>query len=84
MLDQEQLDEKEIATIAGRILSEKFIEVARTHTVLYVKDDVLMSKAPNGIPVIIKHLTGRNPDLAKQFISRGTFKIKKRRVKPDK
>lgn len=43
-----------------------------------------MSKEPNGIPTIIKHLFGRNPDLARQFISRGTFKIKKKKVKLNK
>ena len=70
-------DESDIAAKAARVLSESFIKAARTETVLYVKNDAVWSKAPNGDPILIKQLFGRNPDLAKKFASRGTYKIKK-------
>ena len=70
-------DEREIATTAAKVLHERFIEAARTETVLYVKNDAVWSKAPNGDPILIKQLFRSNPDLAKKFASRGTYKIKK-------
>ena len=70
-------DEREIAATAAKVLHERFIEAARTETVLYVKNDAVWSKAPNGDPILIKQLFRRNPDLAKKFASRGTYKIKK-------
>ncbi|WP_312536630.1 hypothetical protein [Acinetobacter variabilis] len=75
---QSEEDERDIAATAAKILNERFIEVARTETVLYVKNDAVWSRSPNGDPVLIKRLFGRNPDLAKKFASRGTYKIKKR------
>ena len=40
-------------------------------------------KELNGHPIVIKHLSGRNPELAQRVASRGTFKIKKRKVSQD-
>lgn len=71
-------NEREIAKAAALVLQKRFIEVARTRTVLYVKNDIVWSKAPNSKPVLVKKLSGRNPDLAKRFAGRGTYKIKKR------
>jgi hypothetical protein len=51
--------------------------------VLYVENDSLVSKMPNRTPIVIKHLSGRNPELAQRVASRGTFKIKKRKVSQD-
>lgn len=82
MPTQDQMSEREIATEAALVLQKRFIEVARNGTVLYVQNDALMSKAPNSAPVFIKKLSGRNPDLAKRFASRATFKIKKCDVEP--
>lgn len=70
-------DESDIAATAAKVLRERFIETARTATVLYVKKDAIWSKTPNGNPILIKLLSGRNPDLAKKVASRGTYKIKK-------
>lgn len=72
------VNEREIAKAAALILQKRFIEVARTKTVLYVENDIVWSKAPNSEPVLVKKLSGRNPDLAKSFAGRGTYKIKKR------
>jgi hypothetical protein len=69
-------NEREIAKAAALVLQNRFIEVARTRTVLYVKNDIVWSKAPNSEPVLVKKLSGRNPDLAKRFAGRGTYKIK--------
>jgi hypothetical protein len=69
-------NEREIAKAAALVLQKRFIEVARTRTVLYVKNDIVWSKAPNSEPVLVKKLSGRNPDLAKRFAGRGTYKIK--------
>lgn len=77
-IDERDIDEHDIATAGAHILRERFITVSRTETVLYVKNDIVWSKAPNGEPVFVKQLSGRNPDLSKKFINRGTFKIKKR------
>ncbi|MBO3661687.1 hypothetical protein [Acinetobacter variabilis] len=76
-------NEAEIATLAGRALRAKGIEVAQRETVMYVVNDTVVSKAPNSAPVVIKHLSGRNPKLAKLVASRGTFKIKKRKFNDD-
>ncbi len=38
---------------------------------------------PNGVPILVKHLDGRNPDLAHRFAERRTFKIIKRKVSQD-
>lgn len=73
-------DESDIATAAARVLCESFIENARTNTVLYVENDAIWSKAPNSTPVLIKKLSGRNPDLAQKIAIRGTYKIKKRNI----
>ena len=71
-------NEREIAKAAALVLQNRFIEVARTRTVLYVKNDIVWSKTPYSEPVLVKKLSGRNPDLAKRFAGRGTYKIKKR------
>ena len=82
MTIQNPLNEREIANAAALVLQKRFIEAARNGTVLYLENDALMSKAPNSAPVLVKKLSGRNPDLAKRFASRGTYKIKKRDVDP--
>lgn len=76
-------NESDIASEAARILQECFIEAVQTGTVLYVENDNLMSKTVNGAPILIKHLEGRNPDLAHRFAGRRTFKIKKRKINRD-
>ncbi len=73
-------DESDIATAAARELCKSFIENARTNTVLYVENDAIWSKAPNSTPVLIKKLSGRNPELTKKIDRSGTYKIKKRNI----
>ncbi|MDA3508737.1 hypothetical protein MJ004_10730 [Acinetobacter junii] len=80
MTIEESVNEKDIAKAAALVLQNCFIEVARTKTVLYVKDDIVWSKSPNSAPVLVKKLSGRNPELAKRFAARGTYKFKKRNV----
>ena len=75
--------EREIASQAACALRETFIAEAQRGTVLYVENDNLMSKTPKGVPIVVKHLEGRNPDLARRFAGGGTFKIKKRKVSQD-
>ncbi len=82
-LINENDDEREIASQAAYALRESFITAAQSGTVLYVENDNLMSKTPNGVPILVKHLDGRNPDLARCFAGRGTFKIKKCKVSQD-
>lgn len=77
MTTRKAIDEHDIATAAAHILQERFITVSRTETVLYVKNDIVWSKAPNNKPVFVKQLSGRNPDLCKKLLSHGTFKLKK-------
>ena len=72
--------EREIAEAAARVLHDSFIEAAQTGPVLYVENDVLMSKAPNQPPVVIKRLF-RNPEFSKQLPTQGTVKIKKQDIK---
>lgn len=74
------MSEKKIASAAALALQKRFIEVAGTRTVLYVENDSVWRKAPNSAPVLIKKLSGRNPELAKRFAARGTYKVKKRCV----
>jgi hypothetical protein len=73
-------DESDIADAAAQVLRETFIKVSRTETVLYVENDAVWSKASNSTPILIKQLSGRNPELAKKFSSRRTYKIKKRNI----
>lgn len=80
MTTQKPLTERDIAILAARILQESFITAVRSGTVFYVENDALMKKDPNCQPVLIKQLFGRNPNLAKKFASRGTYKIKKRNI----
>ena len=80
MTTRNRTSESEIATAAANILRERFIAVASNDRVLYVENDTLISKAPNGKPIFIKKLSGRNLELSRQFNGRRTFKIKKRNV----
>jgi len=73
-------DERDIASAAARILRETFIKNARINTVLYVEHDAIWSKAPDSAPVLIKHLSGRNPDAVPKIAILGTYKIKKRNL----
>ena len=80
MTMNDQLSEHDIAIAAGHILQNRFIEVARTESVLYMKNDVLLRKEPDQEAVFVKHLVCRNPDLAKRVLNRRVFKIKKRSI----
>ena len=82
-LINENDDEREIASQAACALRESFIIAAQSGSVMYVENDHLMSKTPNRTPIVIKHLSGRNPELAQRVANRGTFKIKKRKVSQD-
>lgn len=81
--EDEDEEEREIASQAACALREAFISAARSGPVMYVKNDTVLLKELNGSPIVIKHLSGRNPELAQRVASRGTFKIKKRKVSQD-
>ena len=72
--------EREIAEAAARVLHDSFIEAAQTGPVLYVENDVLVSKSPNQLPVVIKRLF-RNLELTKRVPKQGTVKIRKKDIK---
>jgi len=72
--------EREIANEAAKILRKCFITTAHSERVLYVENDSLISKNPDGAPVFIRQLPGRNPEISHQLNGRRTFKIKKRQV----
>ena len=72
--------EREIAEAAARVLHDSFIEAAQTGPVFYVVNDVLMSKSPNQLPVVIKRLF-RNLELSKRVPKQGTVKIRKKDIK---
>ncbi len=40
-------NEKDIATAAGTVLSQRFRAVLENHTVMYVVNDTVVSKSPN-------------------------------------
>lgn len=80
MTGNDELNECDIAIAAAYILQEKGITVARTDTVLYVENDVLLRKDPGQQPVFVKQLVGRNPNLTKNMLHQRTFKIKKRSI----
>ena len=79
LIDEDD-NESGIAAKAANVLRDCFIAAAQRGTVLYVENDNLMSKTPNGVPILVKHLDGRNPDLAYRLAGRRTFKIKKRKI----
>ena len=76
-------NEREIASQAACALRESFITAVQRGPVMYVENDTVLLKELNGPPIVIKHLSGRNPELAQRVASRGTFKIKKRKINPD-
>lgn len=82
-LSNEDDDEREIASQAAYALREAFISAAQSGPVMYVENDNLVLKDPNGPALMIKQLTGRNPELAQRFPSHGTFKIKKLKLSQD-
>lgn len=82
-LNNEDDYELDIASRAARVLQECFIAAAQSGTILYVENDNLVRKTPNAVPIVIKRLEGRNPDLAHRFEGRRTFKIKKRKINQD-
>jgi hypothetical protein len=72
-LINENDDEREIASQAACALRESFITAAQSGPVMYVENDTLMSKTPNRPPIVIKHLEGRNPDLAQRVVESWNF-----------
>ena len=82
-LINENDDEREIASQAACTLRESFVTAAQSGPVMYVEKDTVLLKELNSPPIVIKHLSGRNPELAQRVASRGTFKIKKRKINPD-
>ena len=82
-LINENDDEREIASQAACALRESFITAAQSGPVLYVENDTVLLKEVGAPPIVIKHLAGRNPELAQRVASRRTFKIKKRKVSQD-
>lgn len=79
-INLENDNESEIASMAARVLRDCFIAAAQNGTVLYVENDNLVHKMPNGLPIMIKRLEGRNSDLVQRLAGRRTFKIKKRKI----
>ena len=77
-LENESDNESEIAAMAARVLQAHFIVAAQTGPVLYVENDYLVRKIPNKLPVVIKYLEGRNPDIAQRFAGHRTFKINRK------
>lgn len=71
-------NERAIANQAAKALNDKSLEAARNGRVFYVKNDMLMTRSPDSEPVVIKYLSGRNPEIAKKFDRNKTYKIKKR------
>lgn len=75
---QNSRSEHHLGTMAARILQVRFIEALKSETVLYVENDCLFSKSPNSKPVLLKHLSGRNPNLSKMFDRQNTYKLKRK------
>jgi hypothetical protein len=50
---------------------------------MYFENVTVLLKEFGAPPIFIKHLAGRNPELAQRVASRGTFKIKKCKVIQD-
>jgi len=82
-LVNERDNESEIAAMAARVLQEHFIAAAQAGPVLYVENDCLVRKAPNELPIVIKRLEGRSPNLIKKIADRRIFKIRKQQVNLD-
>ena len=82
-LINENDDEREIASQAAYALRESFITASQSGPVLYVENDTVLLKEVGALPIVIKHLAGRNPEITQRVASRRTFKIKKRKVSQD-
>lgn len=75
---KEHDSERAIATQAAYVLHARSLEAARNGSVLYAENDMLMIRSPDSEPVLIKYLSGRNPEIAKKLDRNKTYKIKKR------
>ena len=82
LIDEDD-NESGIAAKAANVLRDRFIATAQSGPVMYVENDTVLLKELNGPTIVIKQLSGRNPELAQRVASRGTFKIKKRKVSQD-
>ena len=65
-LINENDDEREIASQAACALRESFITAAQSGPVMYVENDTVLLKELSAPPVVIRHLSGRNPELSQR------------------
>lgn len=74
-------DESYIAATAARVLREHFIKVSLTETVLYVINDAVWSKSPNG-DLILNNCLDVTLSLPKNFLVEALIKLKNETLAP--
>ena len=63
---------------ASQILSKQFLNVSRTSEVMYVKNDMIITKKPDGKSVQVKILKRSSSDIEQKILNSGRISIRRK------
>ena len=63
---------------ASQILSKQFLNVSRTYEVMYVKNDMIITKKPDGKSVQVKILKRSSSDIEQKILNSGRISIRRK------
>lgn len=63
---------------ASQILSKQFLNVSRTSEVMYVKNDMIITKKPDGKSVQVKLLKRSSSDIEQKILNSGRISIRRK------
>ena len=63
---------------ASQILSKQFLNVSRTSEVMYVKNDMIITKKPDGKSVQVKILKRTSSDIEQKILNSGRISIRRK------
>ena len=62
----------------SQILSKQFLNVSRTSEVMYVKNDMIITKKPDGKSVQVKILKRTSSDIEQKILNSGRISIRRK------
>ena len=62
----------------SQILSKQFLNVSRTSEVMYVKNDMIITKKPDGKSVQVKLLKRSSSDIEQKILNSGRISIRRK------
>ena len=62
----------------SQILSKQFLNVSRTSEVMYVKNDMIITKKPDGKSVQVKILKRSSSDIEQKILNSGRISIRRK------